>query len=226
LVAVGFASWWGLGRRRVFEALLVLGVPAASVIAFVAPEPRQLGLRYMLPVLALALATAAPLVRFLAGAASRRRTAVAAGLAVVGVAQLFWLWEAAPHSLAWTAPPFRPGYQVATDSNLDWGQDLYALARFARHKDIAVMYFGTVDPALVVHRAKPVGTQPPTGWLAVSASYLTAWRGAELSWLRAYCPVRAINDTILVYRFDREPDRRPGPARPAAVCARSTSRRR
>jgi hypothetical protein len=225
LVAVGFASWWGLGRRRVFEALLVLGVPAASVIAFVAPEPRQLGLRYMLPVLALALATAAPLVRFLAGAASRRRTAAAAGLAVVGVAQLFWLWEAAPHSLAWTAPPFRPGYQVATDSNLDWGQDLYALARFARHKDIAVMYFGTVDPALVVHRAKPLGTRPPNGWVAVSASYLTAWGGADLSWLRAYCPVRAINDTILVYRFDREPDRRPGPQRPAAVCSTSISRR-
>ena len=32
-----------------------------------------------------------------------------------------------PSSAAWTAPPLRPGYAVATDSNLDWGQGLYAL---------------------------------------------------------------------------------------------------
>ena len=69
----------------------------------------------------------------------------AAGLAVLAgavIAQLAFLWGSAPHSLAWTAPPFRPGYQVVSESNLDWGQDGYRLAEWMEGRTGHVSYFG------------------------------------------------------------------------------------
>jgi 4-amino-4-deoxy-L-arabinose transferase-like glycosyltransferase len=226
LMAAGVLGWWRLGRDRILRALLVLGLPAAAVTAFVVPEPRQLGLRYLLPALALGLVAAGPAVRIFSSRRPLVRGLAFGCLGLVALAQLAWLWEAVPHSLAWTAPPFRPGYQVAADSNLDWGQDLYALARFGERKRIAVDYFGTVDPTLLIDGATQLRADPPVGWVAVSASQLTTWKGDELSWLRAYCPVRVINGTILVYRFDHPPDRSPGPMRPTSKCSGGTSRRR
>ncbi len=226
LLVAGAAAWWRLARRRVLEALLVLGVPAAAVIGFVAPEPRELGLRYMLPVIALWLVAAGAGVRILTAERTRVRSVAFVALGALAVAQLFWLWDATPHSLAWTAPPFRPGYLNASDSNLDWGQDLYALARFARDKQVTVEYFGTVDPKLVAHGSRPLQGAPTTEWLAVSATSLTAYDRARLSWLWAYCPVRTINGTILVYRFDQPPVLGKGRDRPARPCSGPISRRR
>jgi len=64
-----------------------------------------------------------------------------------------------------------------------------------------------------------------TGWVAVSASKLTAYDRRRLSWLRAYCPVDVLARTVLVYRFDAPPDRTiVGPDAPARECRRSLQR--
>ncbi|MEA3019910.1 MAG: hypothetical protein QOI47_1434, partial [Actinomycetota bacterium] len=59
-----------------------------------------------------------------------------------------------------------------------------------------------------------------TGWVAVSASKLTAYDRRRLRWLRAYCPIDVLARTVLVYRFDSPPDRTiAGPDAPARECS-------
>lgn len=51
----------------------------------------------------------------------------------------------------------------------------------------------------------------------MSASALITF-GGGLSWLRAYCPIEQVGQSILVYRFRSPPDTRPGPAFPERPC--------
>ncbi len=225
VLTVGLLLWRTLGRRTVREGALVLMLPATAVSAFTILQPLPLGLRYLLPAIALGIVAASPFVRV-------ARSAIGGRVVVLTVvlAQLFWLWDSAPRSLAWTAPPFRPGYQFVADSNLDWGQDLYRLRPWSRvHPDATILYFGTVDPSLVVgarHSARSGGPLATRGrWWAVSASLLTDYFSTPLAWMRAYCPVGIIGDSILLYHFDKPPDQRlRGPAKPPSVCDARFSR--
>ncbi len=218
-------------RRRAAVALVPLAVVLTAILL---PYPEPVGVRYLLPVIALGLVAASPLVVI------ARRTWGKVLLAVLAAAQLVFLWQSQPHSLAWTAPPFRPGYQVATDSNLDWGQDLYRLQDWAKGKKPMVLYFGPLEPVPNVPGAEPLFmptdepgvvaiTEPDAlrnRWLAVSATALTAYFRPVLGWLRAYCPVGNLGGTILLYRFAAPPDFDVrGPDRPAAPCPGDVSHR-
>jgi hypothetical protein len=64
-----------------------------------------------------------------------------------------------------------------------------------------------------------------TGWVAVSATFLTTHYRDQLDYLRAYCNVGTIGGTILLYRFDEPPTQAPGPSAPAGRCDGPFSRR-
>ena len=125
-------------------ARVAVGLPAVLLTAFTLAMPKDVGVRYLLPVLALwATVAACGIVAVLGtvnGVARRRAAgavvAVLLGTAVLGAAGSF------PRSIAWTAWPFRPGYAVATDSNVDWGQGLYALRAWSASRDPRVAYLG------------------------------------------------------------------------------------
>jgi 4-amino-4-deoxy-L-arabinose transferase-like glycosyltransferase len=215
LVAGPFGLVWAKSsvRRRTLAAVVL---PAVAITAFTVPGPRDIGIRYLLPVLALWLVAAS------AAVLAPRRQAVRVGLAVVLVVALLSTAASNPHSIAWTAPPFRPAYQVASDSNVDWGQDFYRLQTWSQGRHPAVAYFGPrgLSAAQVPGARELVGTPRSRlrGWVAVSATLLTTNDHATLSWLRAYCPLGTLGGSILLYRFDRPPDGAPGPDRPAAPC--------
>jgi 4-amino-4-deoxy-L-arabinose transferase-like glycosyltransferase len=230
----GLVCWWRIDRARRRRAAIVLIAPAAVLTAIVLPYNSPVGVRYLLPVIALGLVAASPLVT-IAG-----RTWGKVLLGVLAASQLVFFWQSLPHSLAWTAPPFRPGYRVATDSNLDWGQDLYRLQRWAKGKKPVVSYFGPLDPVPSIPGSEPLfRTTNDQGvstlidrealrdrWLAVSATALTASSRPALAWLRAYCPVGDLGGTILLYRFREPPDFKVrGPDRPAAPCDGDISHR-
>jgi 4-amino-4-deoxy-L-arabinose transferase-like glycosyltransferase len=210
----------GLGRvergaRR--RALAALAIPAVALTVVTVPVPRDIGVRYLLPVLALWLVLASPIVLLLRGTIGRVVVAIVVVVALVSTGL------SNPHSIAWTAPPFRPAYRVAADSNVDWGQDFYRLRDWSRQHRPYVAYFGPrglgVDD---VPGARPLLSTDPhrvEGWVAVSATLLTANDRSQLSWLRAYCPVGTIGGSIVLYRFDAPPDTARGPARPADLCA-------
>jgi len=115
----------------------------------------QLGIRMVLPVVALlAVGIASAATHIAVADPSRRRRRVAAATLVLGIA-----WTAArslavwPHGLTyvnafWGGPA--QGYRLVSDSNYDWGQGLDDLARWqerSRVADLDVWYYGT-DPLL------------------------------------------------------------------------------
>jgi Dolichyl-phosphate-mannose-protein mannosyltransferase len=233
-VVGGVVCWWRIDRVRRRCAAIVLVAPAVVLTAIVLPYPQPVGVRYLMPVVALGLVAASPLVTI------ARRTWGRVLLGVLVATQLAFLWQSQPHSLAWTAPPFRPGYRVAADSNLDWGQDFYRLREWAKGKKPVVSYFGPLDPAPNIHGSELLFTSTDNRgtpniidrealrdrWLAVSATALTMYSRPALAWLRAYCPVGNLGGTILLYRFHEPPSYTSGgPDRPAAPCDGDISHR-
>lgn len=215
VLAAGLAGSLTVVRVRCAATRASVAV-ACVLAAFTFFQPGQAGLRYLMPVVALGLIPASGI------AAAARRPAGRLLLAGVGLIQLVALWTAAPHSLAWTTPPFRPGYRFASDSNLDWGQDIGRLAEWAKGRNPYVALFG--PRGVTVPGTRPLREVPPgelRGWVAVSASALTTYDRARLAWLRKYCPIADIGGTILVYRFERPPTPEPGPAAPPPPCRNS-----
>jgi hypothetical protein len=213
---------WRLAERTARrDAFVVLAVPALALTVPLVVSARDLGVRYLLPQLALGCVGAAVLVLVLRPGVVRL-AAVAAS--VVAVAMML---TSAPHSLAYTSPPFTPAYRVVTDSNVDWGQDFDALRSWAVGLSPYVDWFGPRGTSWAdVPGARDLTTADPatiTGWVAVSATHLTSDHADSLAWLRAYCPVGTLGGSVLLYRFDTPPTIGPGPVAPAPPCTGDVS---
>ena len=222
LFVAGAVAWLPAdpGARR--RALLAVGLPAALLTGFFVTMPRDIGVRYLLPVLALWAGASGALVPAVTALRPAARRAAAAGTCGLLAAAAVTTATSFPSSLSWTAPPFRPGYAVATNSNVDWGQGLYALRAWAAGRQPWVSYFGprglAPDP---VPGGRPLLGTPPgrvSGWVAVSATALTSADRSQLAWLRGYCPVRVLDGSILIYRFRRPPALDPSAGRPPSPC--------
>ena len=203
----------GTATRR--TVLAALWLPAGTLALILLFQPLNLGLRYAFPIVAALFVCAAPAVLI-----GRVRVRRALGVAALGV-QVVFVWMAAPHSLAWTPPPFSPPYRFVTDSNVDYGQDVERFVRWAEQHQTAAAIVRARGFALPASVQPLIGTRPDAlrGWVAVSVTNLTALHRDELAWLRAYCPVGSIGGTILLYYFDTPPDGAPGPTMPARPCA-------
>jgi hypothetical protein len=207
-------------RRR---ALLAVVVPAIVLAGFTVAGPLNIGVRLLLPVMALWAVTASALVPVLQRLGRSWRRGLAATTAVLIAGAVVSTALSFPLSLAWTAAPFRPGYAVTTDSNVDWGQAFYALRSWSVGRNPWVTYFGPRGLTEAdIPSARPLLGAPPSevsGWVAVSATALTSADSTQLAWLRNYCPVDLLDETILVYHFQEPPTIAPAPARPATQCA-------
>jgi 4-amino-4-deoxy-L-arabinose transferase-like glycosyltransferase len=224
LALVGAVRSGAVSRATFRQTLVAVALPALVLFAFELPNPRTLGVRYLLPSIALWAVAASP-IALLVG---RRLVALTLG-GVVAVAAAFTALSF-PDSLAYTAPPFTPGYRVATDSNVDWGQDLSLLATWSRGRHPRVAYFGPrgIRLADIPGARRLIGVAPATitGWVAVSATDLTsALRHDDLRWLRAYCPVGTLGGSIVLYRFTVAPVDGPAPSTPAPECHGTVSHR-
>jgi hypothetical protein len=216
LALVGLVRSGRVPRSTWRQTLVAVILPACILFAFELPNPRTLGVRYLLPSIALWTVVASPL------ALVARRRMIAVGLGLVLVAAGLLTAFSYPDSLAWTAAPFTPSYRVATDSNVDWGQNFGLLTTWSRGRHPYVAYFGPRGVTLAdVAGARPLlGVDPRriSGWVAASATDLTSAERGPLAWLRGYCPVRTLGGSILVYYFATPPTTVPGPTTPAAVC--------
>lgn len=108
-----------------------------------------------------------------------------------------------------------PKYQVAADSNLDWGQSLPALQTFLlqhRARSVALDYFGVVPIHAYVPEARAWSCEDrdgaPGGWIAVSASRIAAMaEGGGCAWLFHYPSKPLAGGSIYVFFLpeSREP---------------------
>jgi 4-amino-4-deoxy-L-arabinose transferase-like glycosyltransferase len=219
LGAVGAAQARPRGASLWFLLLPPLALLAASCFDITNP-----GVRRVLP--------AIPFLLVLAGAAPRalpRR-----GGALLLCLLLAWsALEAArifPHHLSYLNPAFggpERGPYVLDESNIDWGQDLPALAAWQREnpspEPLHLFYFGTaLASAYGVHSVAFDASRaedPPPGTVAISAHYLAGLRklqastGADADWLTRYQPVAKAGYSIFIYRFPAAHDADPQGAR-------------
>lgn len=105
------------------------------------------------------------------------------------------------------------------DSNLDWGQDVARLARYAAGHRIhslhtALISPGTPDAFGPVEAIPFAAEERPTGWVAVSVSYLQGLRNTgagDYKWLLAREPKARIGSSIWLYYIEpleKAPDAR------------------
>ncbi len=159
------------GKERATEALELLLYPAVLFVMLSLGDHRQLGLRALLP--------AAPLVWLWVAVTLARsmdtrwvRRLVAALLVGGGVSSAM----AYPDYLSYfnlAVGGSSGGFRHASDSNLDWGQDLPGLRRFLEstgERRIQLLYFGSVDPALYGLDYEVPRQRPRPGLLAVSVT--------------------------------------------------------
>jgi 4-amino-4-deoxy-L-arabinose transferase-like glycosyltransferase len=215
----------------------VLTTPRASLIATFINSPASMpitaaaiyllaasltslnvGYRYLLPAL--------PLLHLLASSVFARRSSqqpptnyhlpqlVTAGLFAFQVASTALI---APHFLAFfnEIVGSANGYKILADSNLDWGQDLPALADYLNGRPVHLSYFGMADPAYYGINATPLPAWPPPplpspfapadpapGLYAISASNLVGvqlYEPNSFNYFRNRTPIDVINYSIFIY---------------------------
>jgi hypothetical protein len=182
-------------RRNAVQMIGLIGFTVTYVI-FSLFFDLNLGHRHLLPIY--------PLLFVLAGAAAEWRRS-RAGRCVIG-ASLAWLIVATlwihPHFLAYFNELIggpRRGHLYLADSNIDWGQDLKRLARYARShpgETIKLSYFGSGDPlkygfeceellSFIQFGGKPVRFTAGTYVISVNQMLaLNYWQVSDEVWVR------------------------------------------
>ncbi|MBX3443598.1 MAG: glycosyltransferase family 39 protein [Planctomyces sp.] len=207
---------------RDFRRSLFLLAPAALLLFVASRENMQLGVRYVLPCVALGCVFVGRLGRLW----NEPRRWLAKGLVVVAAAGSLAGLRCHPYHLAyfneWAGGPIG-GRERLVDSNLDWGQDLDGLKAWLDAEnidEIGLAYFGTLRPEAVGIRYRlPPSRHPEPGVYAVSVNYVMGRPHAapdgqggaraidldEFFYFRLFKPVARIGDSIDVYRLtDRD----------------------
>lgn len=208
------------GRHGVF--LLI----AASILPVLASgSSNQIGIRYVLATF--------PLLCVFASQSSRWLEFEGVSLRSLWAKRLVWAMLIAaplslrfhPHHLAYfnviAGGPLNGRWHLV-DSNLDWGQDLYALKTYLDQQhvdDVGLAYFGTVSSdSIGIKSHVPPSRFPQAGWYAISANYVQgrphALRGddgkrqnvglEEFGYFRFFEPVTTIGYSIYVYRISQQ----------------------
>lgn len=213
ILLLGIAAWSVIRTPDLHRIAFYLAVPAALVVTASFFDQAHLGLRRILPAYPFAFA----LVAVAAGVKPCRLCGrVYAGLVIWAVAASLLAY---PHYLAYfnvlSGGTDRAPY-LLDDSNVDWGQDLPALADWQNANpevEIRLRYFGTVEPSLYgvaasrIPDAEIIRPQPGIVY-AVSAHNLVNVRKAarqanrpDVDWLSRYAPFERVGGSIWLYRF-------------------------
>jgi hypothetical protein len=232
--ALGLWAWRVLwprtagARQASWRDALPLLLPAASFWAAAVGGSFNIGYRHILPSLPLLYVAAA---WGWASIGAKLRLLRAAGAAAL----VLWLGVGtlvqAPHYLAYfnlLAGGPGQGYRYLVDSNLDWGQDLSGLARYAREHGLERIYlawFGAAHPEAYDLSFHPLpgywrfrGEAPAYGYnpyapapgvYAISATVLQGVPLADrdtYAWFRARQPDAQVGHSILIYDLRGRPD--------------------
>jgi hypothetical protein len=202
------------------DALFVL-VPAAAVIAASFFDAANIGLRRILPAFPFLYLFTSRLLdssRLLAWPSGRWRTVSVSAVVVLAGWSAVETIRIYPHHLSYfsaaSGGPLNGPY-LLDDSNIDWGQDLPALADWQRQhpeaKSVRLAYFGTAVPEAYGVRASTIAgpgelVDPVPGTYAISVQVLIRMRqlaqrsDARVDWLTRYRPIGRAGYSIFLYR--------------------------
>lgn len=185
-----------LGHRlRMSSAQQILGISFLVLLGTAMANKLQLGVRHVLPVIALLAFYFA--LSYLALAQRLRYAWVLLPLYALPVLVEF------PHMISFTneAVPYRQAYHYMNDSNLDWGQEAKAVAAYAGSQPLAAQYFWSPYALHYygVHTAPLDLKNPPHGTLIMlSAMNLS---GGDAAAFRSMKPVHVIGNDTFFYRI-------------------------
>jgi hypothetical protein len=199
-------------RGAPWQRLLPL-VAIAGVMAVAMAGRLNIGIRHVLPVYPMmALAAAIGVQELWRMRATRLPRSLA--VALVAFALLVPVRAHPDHLPYFNVLAGRHPERVLTDSNLDWGQDLYRLAYVVKRlkiDSVRVAYFGSanLEAAGVPHVRVIYPYERPTGWVAASETLLAgANAGDDYAWFHSYEPVGRVGPSLRLY-FIPEPTIRP-----------------
>jgi len=156
------------------EEIFLLGLMAWILFIFSVRNSLQIGVRYLLPAFPIAFLFMGRLGKALANSKPWPRIAAAAMVLWLIVESL----AVYPHYLSYFneyAGGPKNGYKVLLDSNIDWGQDLPALAEFMKKNQISkidLCYFGHAWPGLYGVDYQILGQGPSLKYTAISLQML------------------------------------------------------
>jgi hypothetical protein len=194
-------------RKERRELLLPILIPAAAYFAFALTNPINIGIRHLLPIYPFLCAFAA--IALFGGKQIVVIRAVSVLLLVLFLAESA---TAYPNYLSYfnaAAGGPAQGHRYLLDSNLDWGQDLKRLARYAETHDVqplCLAYFGTADPNYYGIRHTPLPPLRTAADLktvdcvaAVSVQYLYGSEEHPLKALETRAPTDRVGTSIYLY---------------------------
>ncbi|TSC75708.1 MAG: hypothetical protein G01um101430_202 [Parcubacteria group bacterium Gr01-1014_30] len=185
----------------------------------------NIGIRHLMP----ALPFTYILVVFAIWQGIKRFDSLVLRRALAAIAFIMFLWHAVssflafPHYISYynkLGGGISEGYQIAVDSNYDWGQDFYRLLAFVEEEKIDKIYVDYFGGESVQYwlgekyiRLNPREiTEPPKGWLAVSTNHLMGGLAKPVqgfdqetgyyNWLKGYTPVAKAGHSIFIYKID------------------------
>ncbi|HKF55424.1 MAG TPA: glycosyltransferase family 39 protein [Blastocatellia bacterium] len=217
LIAAGIVQVY---RARDWKNAAFLLIPVIVYFGMTIVSPIDIGYRHLLPVL--------PLLLILASRAAPSSFNLKAWPTLVVAGLVLWLVvesvAVAPHYLAFfneAAGGPSNGYQVLTDSNLDWGQDLIGLRDYMNRngvESVNLSYFGSTPPEAYGIKYVPLISyprhmfataqdlrillHPPPGVYAISATNLQGVMFPDhhfYQWFKDQKPDAVIGHTIFVY---------------------------
>jgi hypothetical protein len=202
-------------RRELIWPIACLAVPVVVYLGAAMASSLNLGLRHVLPVYPLLYIGSGAI---LAEGTVRWRTPLTLICALLGVMLLCETLLAWPNYIAYfnfAVGGTRGGLRLLGDSNLDWGQDLPALAKWEKEHPgvpVALAYFGTADPAAYGVKFDLLPPWPPdeqvkkTHVLAVGATYLQGVHSSNFIGYRSLTPSAVLGGgTIYLYDLRNAP---------------------
>ena len=205
------------GLRKAVSTDLALLIPALLFLLGTMVQQLSVGYRYLLPMLPFMHIYAAGAFRATTGSSRLQRVAIT----VLGAWLVWGLTRVHPNYLAYfneLGGGPENGWRLLTDSNLDWGQSLPALAEAVHEREaeqLFLSYFGQADPGYygLLYSSLP-GWPPPSpepdfnpltpepGLYAISTSNLVGVQLYEpnvLAWFRTREPDEVIDHTLFLY---------------------------
>jgi hypothetical protein len=218
IVLIGFASFFW--RRPHFDECS-LALPAICWTALMLHTDINIGFRHFLPALVFLLLLST---RMLADRSRWVNWVVATLVALAFIETL----RVHPNYLSYTNGLRSEPYRAITDSNLDWGQGLKSVRRWAarQKRPVSLAFFGSETPHTLEHYLgdtkvrvvlRPSYTRKSQGELPTAGLFIvspTCWAGSydplhRLDPLWSETPVEVIDGSLLVYDLDEIVKRRP-----------------
>jgi 4-amino-4-deoxy-L-arabinose transferase-like glycosyltransferase len=196
-------------RLGAWQQYLALIFPCAILLVCMSARI-NLGVRHILAIYPLLAAIAGYAVSESLARAGRKSFALAA----LPVLLVGWVvmdsWMARSDYMAYFnqfagAHPER----ILAESDLDWGQDLYALSdrlQQLRADHVSIKYFGGTpleDAGLPPFSVLSPDVPTTYGYVAVSVRYVTLENAAygSFAWLKDYAPLETVGKSIYLYKF-------------------------